>query len=1172
MAALFAGLAALPAAPAFASSAWTTVAGRPAIPSGARALGAVPSGQVIVGDVGLAPRDPAALAAFAGAVTNPRSPMYRHYVPAREFARAFGPAPRTIAAVERHLLASGAQVTGVSGNGLLISFRATAAQVQAAFATHLESYRLANGRVAFAPSAGIALPAGIAPAVQAVVGLSTLHRPEANPLRGGPGHPKAQVPAKIPAPAAGPVACAAAKKDAAVNGGLTDQQIADSYGVDGLYGNGNAGAGQTIAVYELEPFSRTDLKTFDACYFGAARAASMISRVHIVPVDGGQQNGSGSGESILDLDDVSALAPGANLQVYEAPLDLNPWAALVDNFNAIVQDDTAKIATSSWSSGLCEADVQSVVPGLDRLENTIFEQAAVQGQTILESSGDSGSDTCPNTSPQGTPVPLLSQSPEAAQPYVLSVGGTTITQAGNPPTEQVWNDGIFEGAGGGGISSIWPAPSWQANSRVPGVLNASTVKAAESVTGTSFCGSGSCREVPDVSAQADEFTGAVTVYDSSFGGWITIGGTSSSAPLWAAMLADINSTPACQAAGGLGFVPPRLYAIASDPSAYQASFNDVTAGNNDMFADAFGLFPATAGYDMATGLGSPKVTAAGGRPGLAVYLCAASSATVTVSAVAPAAVPAAGGTVRITGAGFEAGGHAYVAGVQVGTVNLPQSAFTVQSPTSLRVHLPSAKTQLGAGAAGDGAGTYAVTVTLDSGQSSAPRAAARITYYPTSTGGAAKPQVDGVNLPGGNDAGGMQVEIYGAGFSGGTGTPTVTFGGVAASGVTVIDDNHLTAVVPPYRLQTACATKADPATDVCQTEVQVTTGQGSSALSKIRPEFSGPAANLGLPGTGEFLPAATEFDYFPTPTITSISVDTGLAGPFSLATITGKGLGELGFEWVNVGPYQDATSADPFIGSISGTQLTVFLLPPLTASTSRMTLPVTVETAASLNHNDLTGSPPSNSGTVTFAATPEVSSIQVLGPDGKPAAFPAGPTTGGTKIVINGAGLEDANQVGFADTVGPAGSTYTFSFSQVSPSQISLLTPQDNPSIDQVFACSISGCSTPRPKNDTFTYYPVGNPQVTAVNPATGAAGTNVTIDGQNLGFIKAVYFGKVKATTFANAPGPLDSGSTTEVTATAPPGTAGATVAIRVITLESAATGFGKSPVNPAATFRYSQ
>ncbi len=136
----------------------------------------------------------------------------------------------------------------------------------------------------------------------------------------------------------------------------------------------------------------------------------------------------------------------------------------------------------------------------------------MQGQTILEASGDSGSDGARIPPPKARRVPLLSQSPEAAQPYVMSVGGTTITQAGNPPAEQVWNDGIYSGAGGGGISSLWAAPSWQANSRVPGLLDPSTVKAAESATATTFCGTGSCRELPDVSAQADEFTGAVTVY------------------------------------------------------------------------------------------------------------------------------------------------------------------------------------------------------------------------------------------------------------------------------------------------------------------------------------------------------------------------------------------------------------------------------------------------------------------------------------------------------------------------------------------------------------------------------------------------------------------------------------------------------------------------------------
>ena len=92
MTAVAAGLVVAPSTSEFAASAWTAVAGRPTVPAGAGALGAVPAGQVMSGDVGLAPRDPAALTAFAGAVSDPRSPMYRHYMPAGGFAGTFGPA------------------------------------------------------------------------------------------------------------------------------------------------------------------------------------------------------------------------------------------------------------------------------------------------------------------------------------------------------------------------------------------------------------------------------------------------------------------------------------------------------------------------------------------------------------------------------------------------------------------------------------------------------------------------------------------------------------------------------------------------------------------------------------------------------------------------------------------------------------------------------------------------------------------------------------------------------------------------------------------------------------------------------------------------------------------------------------------------------------------------
>jgi hypothetical protein len=1148
---------------------WSPVFARPAVPSGSRPVGRLPGSAVLRGAVALRPRDPAALAAYAGAVTTPRSPLYERYLGVGQFSRWFGPEPGTIAAVEGHLRADGVRVTGVSGNGLLVSFTATAADAEAAFGTRLERYRLADGAVGFAPARAVALPANIAPAVQTVLGLDTTSRPVAEPLPGRRGA-GSEPPVKPAATSDGPKACAAARSDAAAYGGLTDQQIAYSYGVDKLYNAGEDGAGQTIDVYELEPFNRGDIRVFDTCYFGAGKAAAMLKRLSIVPVDGGQQAGYGSGESELDIDDVSAVAPGANIEVYEAP---NTFYGLIDEFNAIVGDDNAKVATSSWASG-CEADVQEEVPGLVPLENTIFEQAAIQGQTVLEWAGDDGSDGCAihGSSPV---APILSQNAEGDQPYVLSVGGTAITDPTFPPAEQVWNDGSAWGAGGGGISQVWPAPSWQTSAHVPGFDNAAIVKRAEKVAGTDFCGASVCREVPDVTAQADEFTGAVTVYESPYGGWVVFGGTSSSTPLWAAMLTDIASTPACREAGGLGFVPPKLYAIGASPKEYAASFNDITEGNNDVFADAGGLFPTTTGYDLAAGLGSPRVTAPSGGKGLAYYLCASPGGTVpVVTSVYPEAVAQGGGATRITGSGFETSkGAPDVAGVQVGSINLPTADITVTGPGTIIVHLPSSASEAGTGDVASGTGTYAVTVTLADGQSSKLGPATRVTYFATSAGPPkALPTVVGVGISGGNDAGGQVVTVYGSGFSADTRAPSVSFGGVAGSGVNVISDSELKVTVPAYSAgTTGCATDLDPATDICQVQVQVRNRNGVSADAAILPEYTGPAVG----GSGEEVPAPTEFDYVPTPKITGISVSGGLASEQggSIATITGAGLGELGLDWFNVGPYQDLTSVDYSEEYYSGTEVQLEL-PAENATKSYLSLPVTAQTEGSPNNGDITGRSPSNSKPVSYAPTPVVKSIEVLR-KGSVSKYDAGPSTGGTELVIKGNGLAATNSVQFTD-VGAAGKTYGFStktaftLGKVTATSVTLTTPGDQPGIDQVSACDISACSAAAASADTFTYYPIGAPTVSSVSPARGKAGTKVTISGANLGFVEAVYFGKVKAKTFANVPAFLDCGSTFQVTAVVPPGKAGSKVEIRVVTLESEVTGTGKSAPNPKVTFTY--
>ena len=156
------------------------------------------------------------------------------------------------------------------------------------------------------------------------------------------------------------------------------------------------------------------------------------------------------------------MAPGADIDVYEAP---NTTFGGLDEYSAIINNDADQIVTSSW--GVCEQLAQLAEPGLQEAENTLFQQAAAQGQTVLGAAGDTGDDSCNEDRylepPAGQNV--LSVLDPASQPYVVSVGGTTIDDATQPPSEHVWNDGAEWGAGGGGISESWEMPSWQQKRR-----------------------------------------------------------------------------------------------------------------------------------------------------------------------------------------------------------------------------------------------------------------------------------------------------------------------------------------------------------------------------------------------------------------------------------------------------------------------------------------------------------------------------------------------------------------------------------------------------------------------------------------------------------------------------------------------------------------------------------
>ena len=548
----------------------------PDIPSDTAPAGTLPGSAAIRFDVVLRPRNPRGLHALAVAVATPGSPRYRHFLSTAQFAAEFGQSQATIAQAEAALRNAGLNPGQVSANHLVIPVTTTAGQASASLHTGFERYRLASGRIGYANTSAPRLPADVAQVTQAVIGLSnlaTVHR--APPMRAAGPQARARAAARALA-ASGPTACQAAAQAARDSRGRTYGQLARAYSLDGLHGKGDWGRGTTVALFELDAWSAGDVASFQKCYGTSVPVRS----VSVDGGDGGAGTAPGAGEAALDLDTVIALAPRAGLLVYGAPADNYPLST-VDEYTAIVDDDAAEVVSAGY--GLCEAYVRAAYPGLIAAENTVFTQAAVEGISVLAASGDTGSEGC---EPAGNPKALGVLDP-AAQPFVTAVGGTQLTRLGPAPAERAWNQ-PQAGAGGGGISRVWSRPSWQ---KGRGVISRYSSRKP--------CGAkaGYCREVPDVSASAAD-PGGYTIRWA--GRWQAAGGTSAATALWAALIADIDSqqSPAAR----LGFLNPRLYSLP------KGTLNDVTARTNDFTRTHGGRYPAAAGYDLASGLGTPIAT------------------------------------------------------------------------------------------------------------------------------------------------------------------------------------------------------------------------------------------------------------------------------------------------------------------------------------------------------------------------------------------------------------------------------------------------------------------------------------------------------------------------------------------------------------------------------------
>lgn len=577
-----------------------------AFPRDARVTGQLAPQQLLHVTIALKPRDPAALNAYASAVSTPGSTDYRHYLTPAQFARRFGATAAAVAAVRRDLTAHGLTPGRLSRGGLSLPVYGTAAALQRGFAISLRRVSLRGRTAAVTASAAPAFSAAAAGAVEQVVGLDSLDAPKPLLVRPSAAGQSTRIPLASPHVATGgPQPCGEASSAAAAYSAYTADQIASAYGFSGLYGAGDQGAGVTIAIYELEPYDPADIAAYESCY-------GIHTHVNAVTVDGGAGKGAGSSESALDIENVIGLAPAANVLVYEGRNSSSgsPGAGPFDTFSSIINQDKAQVVSVSW--GECEAQLGSTDA---QAENQLFAQAAIQGQTIVSAAGDNGSEDCNGDS--AIPQTQLAVDDPASQPYVTGVGGTTLSALGPRPTESVWNDGggtpsmlVQPGAGGGGISDLWQMPSGQRDAAPSlNVLGAG-------LTG-SQCGDpgGYCREVPDVAADADPATGYLIDWNTSgtvpdaMPGWQAIAGTSGAAPVWAALFALADASHGCTA-GPLGDAVPALYRAAS--TSYAADFNDVQTGNNDFTATNGGHFAAGPGYDEASGLGTPNASALAG--------------------------------------------------------------------------------------------------------------------------------------------------------------------------------------------------------------------------------------------------------------------------------------------------------------------------------------------------------------------------------------------------------------------------------------------------------------------------------------------------------------------------------------------------------------------------------
>jgi subtilase family serine protease len=560
------------------------------------------------------------------------------------FAASYGQTPAVVGALTGYLASFGIKTTVYPGN-VDVSASGTAGEFNAALSVTEKQFRLPAerdrdgrkipARTVYSATSAPDLPRSIGRYVLAVLGLTSY-----SPFTSQAVHVNSKLTERSRASATG-----------AAPGYYLPSDFAANYGVTPLYKKAS-GAGTTIAIITLAALDKGAPQYFWSKVAGVPATGRTVSVASIDGGPGAPSDASGSGETDIDVEQSGGVAPGASVLVYQAP---NTDPGFIDAFFAAASQNVADTVSSSW--GESETYVAATVAAgqqtaaYEAAFDEVFLELAAQGQSAFVSSADAGA----YTAAEDLSATNLSVDVPGDSPYVTSCGGTTTPWTGTlsnaagtvsasvtVPRQRAWGwdyawqaiatiDGESYAAaatsdvlgGGGGFSVIEPRPSYQrlvsGTADYHGVqyLTPTAYKVVE--PGTDFVaptswsvdatpplvsGTGSGRAEPDLSADADPFSGYLLYEPSAVaagrdaleGGW---GGTSFVAPQFNGSTAVIDSYLGHR----IGLWNPELYALAAGPDSPVTPLNSAGTRNDNLF------YTGNPGqqFNPATGLGVPNL-------------------------------------------------------------------------------------------------------------------------------------------------------------------------------------------------------------------------------------------------------------------------------------------------------------------------------------------------------------------------------------------------------------------------------------------------------------------------------------------------------------------------------------------------------------------------------------